>query len=514
MASNQLHFRENFLNLSINVVFVPPGENPMLRFLSLTLVALTVLGCAGTELTTLAPPPPMAALSVASSSALKSQIDALLSDSLFPPSNVSVKIVSLTRKKELYSLNERMLFNPASNQKLFTSAAALHYLGKDALIPTVVTADTGNNRIVITGYGDPILSTADVDSIARICVAALPQGRIWDVGVNVRFFDSLYWGAGWTWDEEPEAYGMFLSPLMLNNNTVTVDVVPSPTPGAPPLVMVDPPTPYTPVENFAVTTADSITVPLQVTRKWQERSNTITVSGQMGLTWRTRRDQLSVWRPELYAGTVFAELLKHHGVSVNRVAIDSLSGAFPVLCTFEHGIDTILTFLNKVSDNLSAEAALKTIAARRLGVPGSARLGASLVYEFLAQTGIDTNAIAIADGSGLSRYNLTSTGTIIRLLERMYADSALFPLFYKTLPIAGVDGTIGSRMKGTRAEGNLRAKTGTLSGVTALSGYVQTLDGEWLAFSILMQSYPGSLRAYRAVQDRIGALLAGSSRLE
>jgi D-alanyl-D-alanine carboxypeptidase/D-alanyl-D-alanine-endopeptidase (penicillin-binding protein 4) len=97
------------------------------------------------------------------------------------------------------------------------------------------------------------------------------------VNVDVSYFDSLYWGAGWTWDEEPEAYGMFLSPLMLNNNAITVDVIPSPTPGFPPTVILDPPTAYTPVENTALTIADSVVDPLRVSRKWQERSNTITV---------------------------------------------------------------------------------------------------------------------------------------------------------------------------------------------------------------------------------------------
>ncbi|MCC6398046.1 MAG: D-alanyl-D-alanine carboxypeptidase/D-alanyl-D-alanine-endopeptidase [Bacteroidetes bacterium] len=481
----------------------------MLRFVSVVLAAAMLLGCAGTDRILLAPPPPLSTLSVASSSELKSQIDALLVDSLFPPSNIGVKVVSLTRNKELYALNEHMLFNPASNQKLFTSAAALHFLGTTATVPTTVAADTTSNRIIITGFGDPILSTADLDSLAGSCAMLLPPGRTWDVAVDTRFFDSLYWGAGWTWDEEPEAYGMFLSPLMLNNNTITVDVIPASTPGDPPWVLLDPPTAYTPVENTAVTIADSVIDPLRVSRKWQERLNTITVQGQMGITWRTRRDQLSVWRPELYAGTVFAERLRNYGVATNRVTIDSLHTDLPPLITFEHGIDTILTFLNKVSDNLSAEAMLKTIAARRHGAPGSARGGVSLVYEFLSQAGVDTNAIAIADGSGLSRYNLTSTSTIIRLLKHMYADSASFPLFYKTLPIAGVDGTIGRRMQGTLAQGNLRAKTGTLSGVTALSGYVQTLEGEWLAFSVLMQNHPGSSRVYRNVQDGIGAVLAG-----
>ena len=500
--------------LGLIVQFKPTGKDPKVRFLSVAIVASTLLGCAGSELLTLAPPPSVTTLSVSSSPELKQKIDAVIPDSLFPPSNVSVKVVSLTRNKDLYSLNERMLFNPASNQKLFTSAAALHYLGTDAQLPTVVSADTARNRIVIGGFGDPILSTGDVDSLARLCAALLPHDRIWDVNVDVHFFDSLYWGAGWTWDEEPESYGMFLSPLMLNNNTITVDVTPSGTPGTPPLVLVDPPTAYTPVINTAVTVADSVVDELRVTRNWQQRSNTIMVTGQMGSRWRTRRDVMSVWKPELYAGTVFAERLRQHGLRVGSIALDSVHASLPALCTFEHRIDTVLTFLNKVSDNLSAEAMLKTIAARRYGVPGSARLGVTLVYEFLAQAGIDTNAISIADGSGLSRYNLTSTGAIIRLLKRMYADSALFPIYYKTLPIAGVDGTIGRRMKGTVAQGNLRAKTGTLSAVTALSGYVQTLDGEWLAFSVLMQGYPGSSRLYRMVQDNIGAILAGAKELK
>ena len=308
---------------------------------------------------------------------------------------------------------------------------------------------------------------------------------------------------------------MFLSPLMLNNNTVTVSVIPATTPGAPPSVIVDPPTAYTPVVNTAVTALEPITDPVRVTRNWMERGNTISVSGSVGLNWRTRREALSVWKPELYAGTVFSELLRQNGVvTTGRVLLDSSNTALPPLFVFEHRIDTVLTFMNKVSDNLTAETMLKSIAAQKAGTPGSAHAGIHLVQQFLASAGIDTNRIAIADGSGLSRYNLTSPAAIIGLLKHMYADTVNFPVYYHTLPIAGVDGTIGRRMQGSRAAGNLRAKTGTLSGVTALSGYVRTLDGEWLAFSIIMQHYPGSSRDYRAVQDAIGAMLAGLSRTE
>jgi serine-type D-Ala-D-Ala carboxypeptidase/endopeptidase (penicillin-binding protein 4) len=116
--------------------------------------------------------------------------------------------------------------------------------------------------------------------------------------------------------------------------------------------------------------------------------------------------------------------------------------------------------------------------------------------------------MVMVDGSGLSRYNLTSPSIIIRLLEIMYHDSLHFSTFYNSLPIAGIDGTIADRMNGTPAQGNLRAKTGTLSAVSALSGYVHTADGEPLAFSVMMQNYPNSARPYQHIQDEIGILLS------
>jgi D-alanyl-D-alanine carboxypeptidase/D-alanyl-D-alanine-endopeptidase (penicillin-binding protein 4) len=119
--------------------------------------------------------------------------------------------------------------------------------------------------------------------------------------------------------------------------------------------------------------------------------------------------------------------------------------------------------------------------------------------------------IRIVDGSGLSRHNLTSPAVIVRLLETLY-NSQHFNAYYHSLPIAGVDGTIKGRMRHTGAEGILRAKTGTLSAVTALSGYVQTADGEWLAFSMMMMNYPTEARVYRRVQDRIGVFLSQMRR--
>jgi D-alanyl-D-alanine carboxypeptidase/D-alanyl-D-alanine-endopeptidase (penicillin-binding protein 4) len=168
--------------------------------------------------------------------------------------------------------------------------------------------------------------------------------------------------------------------------------------------------------------------------------------------------------------------------------------------------------MNLESDNLSAENVLKTVAAEKSGLPGSAPAGASIMARFLAGLGVDTTRIVIADGSGLSRYNLTSAGAVVNLLFGMRSLERIFPSWYATLPVAGVSGTIATRMKGTPAQGNLRAKTGTLAGVSSLSGYVTMADGEQLAFSILMQHFPAGARRYRQVQDRIGAFLAELKR--
>ena len=475
---------------------------------------LLLAGCAPTSTVTVheAPKNLAALVSATPYPAFKKGMDSLFADSLFPPSNVGVKIVSLSTNEMLYELNPDMLFNPASNQKLFTSATALTTLGEGFPLSTVVTMDSVEGIIGIKGFGDPLVSTANLDSLAVSVAARLPQRPSWKLIGDVSYFDDLYWGAGWTWDEEPAAYGMFITPLILNNNTIDVNVWTNSKPGEPPLVTTSPATNYVSVENNATTVADSVRNPIELSRKWRERSNIITVRGEVLANGKGASTSLSVWQPERYAITVFSEQLKFLGVPVTGLSIDTLTGREVEIVRRSHRLDSAVTFMNKVSDNLTAEVLLKCLAAERLGVPGSAEKGINVVHEFLAARNIDTTRINIADGSGLSRYNLTSAATVIKLLQAMYADKNHFDAFYHSLPVAGVDGTISRRMTGTAAQGNLRAKTGTLSAVSALSGYVRMADGEMLAVSILMQNFPGSSRYYRQTQDRIGEFLSNLRR--
>jgi D-alanyl-D-alanine carboxypeptidase/D-alanyl-D-alanine-endopeptidase (penicillin-binding protein 4) len=421
--------------------------------------------------------------------------------------------VSVGDDEILYDLNGELALTPASNQKLFTSAAALHALGPEFTFTTRVAFDTGSSpAIFLRGSGDPILCTADLDSLAAATAVMLPRGRTWTVAGDASYFDDLPKGAGWTWDDEPDPTGMFISPLSLNGNTIRVLVRPGPAGGDPVRVTSEPVTSYVALENSAVTAPDSSHSSLTITRKWREHSNTITIAGSMCAADTQATETLSIAGPEWYTLTVFRERLEALGIRCGGLVLDTIPAGLQYCARISHRLDSVLTYMNLESDNLSAENVLKTIAAEKGGPPGSAQAGIGWVNNVLSGMGIDTTKLAMADGSGVSRYNLATAASITSLLVAMARSPDMFPGWYRSLPVAGTSGTLAQRMKATAAEGNLRAKTGTLRGTSSLSGYVTTADGELLAFSILMQHYPASARQYRLVQDRVGAFLASSRR--
>lgn len=451
--------------------------------------------------------------------ALRYDIDAVLADSIFLQARTGIKVKSFDRGDLLYERDSRMLNRPASNMKLLTSAAAISVLGSDYRFTTSVLADTfmangilyGN--LYFKGGGNPDLKTSDLDTLVqqiRHSGIREIQGRI---VADVSYFDDLFWGYGWNWDDEPYQYAAFVSPLTINDNCVRVTVSPGTASGDPVSVVTNPVTSFVQVMNNAVTTADSVRRPLRVTRLFKERTNTLLVEGELRLGARPVERVLSLWKPELYASRLLHEALERSGMVIWG---DPMTGTAPAqtreLALHSQRLDSMVVNLNKISDNLSAELTLKTLGAVRRGLPGSSENGISVLYEFLHSLGIDTTAIKAADGSGLSFYNLLTADMLVQLLEGMAGKPEQFPLFLASLPVAGIDGTLSNRMKGTPAEGNLRAKTGTISGVSSLSGYVKTADGEALIFSMSMQDFILPSRLYQRAQDRIGSLLAGFSR--
>ena len=208
----------------------------------------------------------------------------------------------------------------------------------------------------------------------------------------------------------------------------------------------------------------------------------------------------------LACGTVLKEILQQEGIVVNgEVSHGTVpSGAVVIATHLSPPLMDILRLMNKPSDNVIAELIFKTLGAEVKGEPGTWQKGRQVIGEFLEEMGA---AFRIVDGSGLSRYNLVTAELLVNLLVFVYNDFELMPDYVASLPIAGVDGTLKNRMKGMRAEKVLRAKTGTLSGVSALAGYTVTADGEVLAFSILISHYAGPAAPARRIQDTIGNYL-------
>jgi len=442
---------------------------------------------------------------------LQSQIEVILDDTLLSSCFIGIKIVSLDDDQVLYATNSNKLFHPASNMKLLTSATALNVLDKDFDFITNVYADPDiekgalKGNLYIKGSGDPLLTTEDLDSLARLIrsygIIIITGDLVGDISCS----DTLYWGAGWMWDDEPEPYEAFITPLTVNSNSIEVSVIPGKNIADRVEVLLDPPLHSFEINNQGITTLDTLIPELTVTRI--RRENTIIVNGRVPPKSDTLKFIVSVWKPEIYFLELFKQKLNEYGIAVKgSIRIGSTQG-LQFLGSISHPLDSVLHQINKPSDNLAAENTLKTIASELRGTPGSAAIGLAIMKKYLTTIGIDTTKMILADGSGVSFYNAISPDAMIQLLQEQYRNKHTFQRFLESLPIAGMDGTLKNRLNNTRASGNVRAKTGTLTGVSALSGYVWTADGKPLAFSIMCNHFPSQIMHLRNAQDKIMELL-------
>ncbi|MCX6139121.1 MAG: D-alanyl-D-alanine carboxypeptidase/D-alanyl-D-alanine-endopeptidase [Ignavibacteriales bacterium] len=445
----------------------------------------------------------------------RNELDTILNSPTFRATITGIKIVSLDNDEVLYERNASLLLRPASTTKLFTTSTALHVLGTSYSFATEMFTDSISNdgttvrNLYFRGHGNPDFSSAELDSV----ILQLKSRGIRTISGNIvgdaSFFDDKRWGNGWMWDDEPSGFAAYNSALTINRNCVRVVVSPGTTIGEPPIVTAEPPTAYVTMENTATTIADTSESSLEISRKYFDRSNTITVNGGLRLSSSGRKELITVLSPERYFLTLAKEALERDSINVHgAIALGSVPQGAVLLERHRQPIDSMMVFLNKESDNLSAENTLKTIGAAAFGAPGSTENGITAVKKVMAGWGIDSASFLQVDGSGVSHYNLIAPEAFVKLLTGMYRRRDIFDIFFFSLPIAGVDGTLGGRMKGTLAENNLHAKTGTISGVTTLSGYVRTQDSEMLAFSIMIQNFIGSPASFRDAQDAIGTAMA------
>lgn len=454
------------------------------------------------------------------SQSLKAEIERILADSMLARSRIGIKVVSLRSGMTLYEKDSGLLFHPASNMKLLTTATALARLGTNFRFKTSLFADSaaiGDSAIAgdlyLKGFGNPDLTLDDLGWLVR----QIKHRGIRKIDGNLvcdeSYFDDRRKGLGWMWDDTGSwSYAPF-SALSVNDNCVTVYVKAGENAGDSLIVELEPATQFMAIDNQATTVDSMDTAAVQefeIGRKWRQNENTVLVKGGLFAKTPEKQYAVDVHEPALFTGTLLSERLLSEGIDLTGTVIKGVTpDSFQTVLThYSEPLTNAIINVNKISDNLSSELLLKTIAAAQTGRQGTSEAGLHEVRLFMSEVGIDTTQMALADGSGDSRYNLISPGHIVQLLEYMYYDFSLRPEFITSLPIAGVDGTLRHRMRGTSAYGKLRAKTGTLRGVSTLSGYTTMAQGEPVAFSIMIAHYVGSSWRMRRIQDKIGSVIS------
>jgi len=451
-------------------------------------------------------------------------VDQILQDSLLHQTQTGIKIVSLETGEILYSRDSHQLFHPASNVKLLTTAVALKRLGPDYKFKTALYTDRGslsdstlNTDLYIKGFGDPDLTTNDLQyMISQLKSQGIKHIR-GELICDDTYFDDLYYGSGWMWDDASAWEFAPINALSVNDNCVRVTVKPGLKIGDSITISLEPHTSYMKIINkgISVDPLDTLKQKLfKVERNWKDHENSIIVEGGLSINSSALSYIIDVIDAQMYAGSLFGELLSQANILFQgKIRKGSIPDTAVLLVEhFSSPLSAIVMNTNKNTDNLSAELTLKAIGAKLKGQPGTAKKGISAIYEYLKKIGIDSNSCKISDGSGVSRYNLITPDLIIELLKDMHNDTNLQAIFKASLPIAGVDGTLKNRMVESLASKKLYAKTGNLSGVSALSGYTSTLDGELVAFSILMEHFLHTNSKINDIQDKIGELISSFSR--
>ena len=443
---------------------------------------------------------------------LSAKIDSLLQDNYFNNAQLACEIIDLNADSVLYKRNEQLLLHPASNMKILTTSTALYFLGPDYNFTTSlyydgkIDGDVLKGNLYLKGGLDPDFTSDElenfVDAIEDLGIETI-EGNIY---ADVSAMDSLFWGNGWMWDDDPGYDFPYMTALNINDDCVYVIVTPT-TEGQKPNVDILPHSLFYTFENDAVTSTDKSD--LTVTRDWIHRKNHIIVSGTVNIDDKPDTSEINLVNTNLYAVTLLKEKLYRDGlICLGIVDTQSTPSNAHEVYEFKRPFSETIVNLNKTSDNLSAEMTLRALGLKYFG-HASAENGIKMIDSLISIVGLNPSDYRVVDGSGVSRYNLINPELVSNILAFMYNEQPeLYQILWNSFPVAGVDGTLKHRMKSGLAYKNVHAKTGTLSGVSTLSGYVKTLSGKDIAFSVFIQNFLGSANTARDYQDKICQIIA------
>lgn len=427
---------------------------------------------------------------------------------------VGVAVVDASTGRPIFQHRAERPMNPASNQKLVTAFAALRALGAEFTMRTAVHGRVEAGRVrgglVLRGHGDPTLGYGDLVVLARD-VALQGVRRVDRVIIDATYFDDEILPP--LFGQQPNEVAAFRAPigaLSVDRNTYVLRVLPGREAGATARVELLG-APYFALQNRITTSADGPPNVIADQRDTEDHQHMILrLSGTIpsavrGVSYRRR-----IQNPLPWAGHVFAQALRSQGVEVGEdVRVEAMPPGVPLLASHRSApVGTLIHALGKHSDNFVAEMLFRVIGAERHR-PGRAEDAVAAVREQLEAAQVDTARIEIANGSGLFTGNRIATQRIAEILVAAYRDPAIRPELMASLSVAGVDGTMRRRLRDLPAPRIVRAKTGTLAGTIALSGYVLgPRPGQAYAFSFLANDVRGRIGPSRALADGIVRRLA------
>lgn len=457
------------------------------------------------------------------------QMDDIFNDPNFSNANWGVVIQSLETGEYFYKRNEDKLFVPASNMKLFTSAAGLLLLGEDYKFSTNILYEGKidgsilEGNLVVQGRGDPTISGRFYnDNITQVfsdwadSLLALGIDEIsGDIIGDDNLFDDLGLGQGWSWDYESYWYAAQSGAISLNDNCIDV-IIKHNKKNDSLEVSFYPESKYAAIKNnLRLVPADSNS---SVNFYRERNTNLITLYGTFSRATDSLKVYVTVNNPTQYAMVVLKKILMGKGIYVHGLGTDideysktiEIENLESLFTHYSKPMTDIVRVINKGSHNFYAEQLLKTIGLEIEGL-GTVENGVTAAKNIFKEIGLNPDNIVMADGSGLSHHNLVSPRQIISLLRYMYNSKSFIP-FYNSLPISGVDGTLGNRMKNTRAQNNVRAKTGYIRSARSLSGYTKTGDNEVIAFSMIANNFNVPVKLAENIQDLVCLRLANFRR--
>jgi serine-type D-Ala-D-Ala carboxypeptidase/endopeptidase (penicillin-binding protein 4) len=457
---------------------------------------------------------------------LRADLTRIFSDARLAEAQLGIEVISLDRGEVLYEKNSSKLLLPASNNKIVTAAAALVSLGPDYRFKTRVLADGPildgvlKGNLVILGFGDPSSSSRIppkdpfrpfrewAERLKEQGIRAISGSIIGDGGS----FEKIQYGRGWAWDDMEEGSAAPISALQFNENRLLLEISPGLESGSAASIETKPLANYLTFDN-RITTEAAGPAHIEIERSRSEEAALI--RGVLSLKDGAIRRSFAVQYPVRYYLSALKYILNEEGIDASNCEVTEMRGfrsqtASPLWTHTSAPLSELIVPVMKMSLNLGSETLVRTVGLEQRG-EGSFLKGKEVVEETLSRMGVGKETYSYADGSGLSRLNLISADALIRILKFMHQQPC-FSHFYSALPVAGVDGTLEMRMRGTKAENRVHAKTGSLTNVSALSGYVQTQDGEILAFSMLANNFLSPKASVESVQDMALARLARFSR--